>query len=209
MGEYRLLLICWSAKYWKFYGALKSFLTQDLEISKLYPSYSFHPMSAKLYEDIGYHGGIQAITFLGNQPNFNMGLDGKILKCTTSWKRLAIERNEWKFGTCSPLKCVCRVLFVSSHLSSVLGHSVHFAEFLMFRFSKGYCCSFHPISTKLYGKHDNQGGIVAITLLVICQILKFYGILKFFLHESQWENLKCTTCTRRYDILKMVILGVI
>ena len=31
-----------------------------LEMSKRY-SYSFHPMSAKLYEDIGYHGGIQAM----------------------------------------------------------------------------------------------------------------------------------------------------
>ena len=53
-----------------------------LKISKRYFSYSFHPMSVKLYEDIGYHGGIQAVTFLGNQPsfkkivalgNFNMG----------------------------------------------------------------------------------------------------------------------------------------
>ena len=27
-------------------------------------------MSAKLYEDIVYHGGIQAITLLGNRPSF-------------------------------------------------------------------------------------------------------------------------------------------
>ncbi len=32
------------------------------KISKYY--YSFHPVSAKLYEDIGYHGGTQAITFI-------------------------------------------------------------------------------------------------------------------------------------------------
>ncbi len=42
--------------------ALKFLLTPDhigLEISKHYSSYSFHLMSAKLYEDIiGYHGGI-------------------------------------------------------------------------------------------------------------------------------------------------------
>ncbi len=58
-----------------------------LEISKHYSSYSFHLMSVKLYEDIGFHGGIQAITFLGNQPsfknfvallNFNMGVNVKI-----------------------------------------------------------------------------------------------------------------------------------
>ncbi len=57
-----------------------------LEISKRYSYYSFHPMSVNLYEDIGYHGGIQAITFLGNRPSFknfvvlwnlNMGVNGK------------------------------------------------------------------------------------------------------------------------------------
>ncbi len=39
-----------------------------LEISKRY--YSFHLMLAKHYEDnVGYHGRIQAITFLGNWPS--------------------------------------------------------------------------------------------------------------------------------------------
>ncbi len=41
-----------------------------LEISKRFSSYSYHLMSAKLYEDISYHGGIQAITFHGNWPSF-------------------------------------------------------------------------------------------------------------------------------------------
>ena len=41
-----------------------------LEISKSYFSYSFYPISAKLYEDIGYHGGILTLTFLGNRPSF-------------------------------------------------------------------------------------------------------------------------------------------
>ncbi len=40
-----------------------------LAISKRY-SYSFHPMSIKLHEDIEYHGGIQAVTFLGNRASF-------------------------------------------------------------------------------------------------------------------------------------------
>ncbi len=57
-----------------------------LEISKRFYSYSFHLMSVKLYEDVGYRGGIQAITFLGNRPslkknvalrNFNMGVNRK------------------------------------------------------------------------------------------------------------------------------------
>ncbi len=42
-----------------------------LENSKRY-SYSFHQISAKLYEDIGCHGGIQAITSLGNRPSSKM-----------------------------------------------------------------------------------------------------------------------------------------
>ncbi len=39
-----------------------------LQMSKRY-SYSFQTMSAK-FHDVGYHGGIQAITFLGNRPSF-------------------------------------------------------------------------------------------------------------------------------------------
>ncbi len=39
-----------------------------LEISK-HASCSFHPISAKLHEDIGCYCGIQAITFLGNWPS--------------------------------------------------------------------------------------------------------------------------------------------
>ncbi len=55
------------------------------KISKCY-FYSFHPMSAKFYEDVAYHPGIQAI-FLGNKlyfliknvalQKFNIGVNGK------------------------------------------------------------------------------------------------------------------------------------
>ncbi len=51
---------------------LKMFLRQDpygtgnLE-TLLLPS--FHRISSKLYEDIAYHRGIQAVTFFGNWPN--------------------------------------------------------------------------------------------------------------------------------------------
>ena len=70
MVEYtgKLLLFWRPAKN----GTLKYLLTQDhmgLQISKRY-SYRFHPMSVKRYEDIGYHGGIKAITFLGDRPSF-------------------------------------------------------------------------------------------------------------------------------------------
>ncbi len=56
-----------------------------LEISKHY-SCSFQPLSINLHEYIGYHGGKQAIVYLGNRAsflnfvalwNFNMGVNGK------------------------------------------------------------------------------------------------------------------------------------
>ena len=155
---------------------------------KRYSSHNFHPMAIKLLDDIGYHGEIQATTCLGNRPNvksfvalwnFNMGVNGKIITSAIYWKRLVVERNGWKFGTRSPRNSIRRVLFGSGHLSSVWGHSVHFAKFPVLRFSKGHCCyTFHPISTKLYWKHGNKGKIQDITFLAICQILKVYGTLK-------------------------------
>ncbi len=69
-GKYRLLPFFGNPpKIKKFYGTLKFLLTHvhmGLEISKHYSSYSFHSMSVKFYEVIGYHGGIQAVTILGN-----------------------------------------------------------------------------------------------------------------------------------------------
>ncbi len=50
----------------KFYGSLKCLLAQDhkgLEISKFY-SYSSHPISAKLYEDIDYMVEHRPLLFL-------------------------------------------------------------------------------------------------------------------------------------------------
>ena len=57
-----------------------------LEMSKRYFSYSFHLMSAKLYEDIGYHGGIEAITFLGNWPSLKFFCHFEILTCESMGK---------------------------------------------------------------------------------------------------------------------------
>ena len=62
------LSICQKLKIsWHFEIFVQDYM--GLEISKRYSSHSFHPIQAKLYEDIGYHGGIQAITFLGNRPS--------------------------------------------------------------------------------------------------------------------------------------------
>ena len=56
-----------------------------LGIPKCYSPNGFHPISAKLNEDIDYHSVIESITFLADQLslwyvlNFNMGINGKIL----------------------------------------------------------------------------------------------------------------------------------
>ncbi len=71
--------------------------------------------------------------------NFNMAVNGQSLKCAISWKRLIVERNGRIFGTRPTIYYICRVLFMVDPLSSVWGHSVQFAKFLMLRFSKGYC----------------------------------------------------------------------
>ncbi len=65
----------------------------------------------------------------------------------------AADRNGWKSGGRGPISCICtcRVLFMPDSLISVWGHSVHFANFTLLRFSTGYSShSSHTISTKLY-----------------------------------------------------------
>ncbi len=79
-----------------------------LGISKRYSSYSFHPISAKLYEDIGHHRGVQTVTFLANQPSFTNCVALELLTCESHWENLkmcnifkmADRRMEWmKFWT--------------------------------------------------------------------------------------------------------------
>ena len=118
-----------------------------------------------MYEDIGYHGGIQVIAELGNQPSFtkflalwnlNMGIDGKIVKCGISRKWLMIWRNRWKFGAQGVLWFNMWIRYFSFLIAWVWGHLVHFAIFPLLRSSKRYSFnSFHQISTKLYTKYCN------------------------------------------------------
>ena len=93
---------------------MKFLLTHErigLEISNHYSSCSFHPMSTKLYEDIGDHGGIQSITSLGQKKKKSAKkmLHFEILTWESMGKpkmwniservdRL-VERNRRKFGT--------------------------------------------------------------------------------------------------------------
>ncbi len=85
MQAITVLAICRKLKY---YGTLKCLLTQDhmgLKITNRHSSYSFHSMLVKLHEDIGYHGGIEAVIswqsakFLNfvTLRNFNI----KIIEC--------------------------------------------------------------------------------------------------------------------------------
>ncbi len=81
--------------------------------------------------------------------HFNIGINGKIVKCAISWKRPIIDQNKSK---CVP----CGHGMSEYSLRSILGHSVHFAKFPMLTFSKG-SHSFHPISTRLYRAHVIAG----------------------------------------------------
>ncbi len=118
-------------------------------------SYNFHPMS-KLHEHIGYHGGIQGITFLGNQPNFKIWWYFEIL---TTW-----EVNWKNHKMCNILKTAGhgakQMLGGGGEGNSMCGGSFEFSfrsttalckKFLMLTCSKG-CWSpiFHPILTKPY-----------------------------------------------------------
>ncbi len=62
-GEIRQIMAVWFFSYHRT-------IIMGLETSKRYSSYTSHPISAKLYEDIGYRRWIQAFTFLGNGLRF-------------------------------------------------------------------------------------------------------------------------------------------
>ncbi len=110
-----------------------------VEISKRYSSYSFHPVSAKLYEDIGYHGGIQAIAFLGNWPSFEI-LTWESMQKTKIWnisKTADRRAKRLKIGDSGYYTVhIWRLLLMPGSLTLVWGHSVHFAKFPILQFIK-------------------------------------------------------------------------
>ncbi len=78
-----------------------------------------------------------------------------------------------KYGARGPrsaihVQDVCRVQFMPDSLSSVWGNSVHFAKYLMLRFSNGYSCHGCPILTDLYREYGNQGQYRILLVLAIC-----------------------------------------
>ena len=103
-----------------------------LGTSKDFSSHSFHSISTKLYGKYGNQWGVQATALLAICQKLQIwwhfelltwGINGRILKCARSWKRLIVGQNGWKFGTDG-------TLFMSDSLSSVWCHSVH-AKFPM------------------------------------------------------------------------------
>ncbi len=125
--EYSLLpflAICQILKKWCHLKFLLTHGHMPLKALKRY-FYGSHPISAKLYEDIWlpwWNTRLllfltlgQVLKNLRHFCNFNMGVNGKILKCVISWKRLIVERNGWKF-------------LWSDYLSTGWSHSVHFAK---------------------------------------------------------------------------------
>ncbi len=114
----------------------------------------FDPISSKLYDKYDSHGGLQAITFLGNRPSLTILWHFEILtrelrRKTKMWnisKTVFVERNGRKFSTQSTIVHIGRVLLMPDSLSMVWGHLVHFAKFPILRFSKCYSLNrFHQI----------------------------------------------------------------
>ena len=157
-----------------FYCTLKFLSAQDhigLEISKRYSSYRFHLMSTKLYEDIAYHKGMQAITLLGNRPSFtkfktlwNNISQWEKLKCVISRKQLIKERNRWKFGTwgttlhtwkLSHGTLDARFLEFGMEPFGALCKMSNFAFF----FKTLLLSQFSSDSSKLYTRYPNHGAI--------------------------------------------------
>ena len=146
-------------------------LSASLVIASYTVYYCIHPMSMRLHEYIGYHGLYRLLLF-GNWQSFKNFVtlwnfnNGKIIKCAISWKRLAVEQNGRKFRTRSTRKSMCRIFFGSGHLSSVWGHSLHFAKLLMLRFSKGCCSpSFYPVFNQTLQKACIQGKYRLVPIL--------------------------------------------
>ena len=97
------------------------------------------------------------------------------------WSYSEVDENLGLVVLCTVL---CRVLFMSDSLSSVWGHSVHFAKCLMLTFSKG-CCSLSFNCNQTLEKVCNLGKYRSLIFRVICQIL---SILPF---EEKLPQLHC------------------
>ncbi len=122
-----------------------------------------------------------------------MGVNGEILKCIISWKRLIVERNGWNLilaalGTAYAGWIFCFILWVYfGVIRCTFGKipTLRFSELLLPQFSSNYS------QTLLYVGNE---GIYAITLFCdLRNFKKFYGILKMLLIQDHMglEMSKC------------------
>ncbi len=92
--------------------------------------------------------------------NFNMGVNGGILKCAISWKQLIVAWNGRKFGTLPVNYCMCRELFHVCFFEFSLGIFSALCKISDVKIFKAYCSPrFHSISTKLHCKYVDHEGI--------------------------------------------------
>ena len=140
-----------------------------LEISKCY-SYSFHSMSAKLYEDIGYRGEYRPLLFLAVAQVL------KILWHFETLTRESMEKSEmWTILKTADRRAKRTKIWGSGYYS-VDAKGTFDARFLEFglgsfgalsNFAIFNVFQFHLISSKLYTRHPNHGAIQAITFFTI------------------------------------------
>ena len=182
------------------------FLTHDhmeLQISKRYFSNRFLWITSKLYEEIAYHRGIQAITFLDSQPSLTNWIwhfesltwesMGKS-KMWNFWKTADSRAKRTKLWVWTHYTVhIQRVLLMPDSLSLVWGYSVHFTK--IFNFTIKLCCSpnFYPISSKLYTSYPNHRATQVITsfLAIFQKIQKLWHSVSLTQDHMQLEISKC------------------
>ncbi len=176
-----------------------------LGIPKRFSFYSFHPMSARIYKSIGDYGGMQATIFRVNEPcfknivtlwNFNMGIKGEIVKCTMSWKPLAVERNGCKFESRIPMKCIFRTLFVwPPQFNSGLFGAPTF-----------WCCSqkatvrsISSNSNQVYGKYAKQGKTSYYIYFCFIYLCFFFFDITYSHLWPHWHPLRIVNMMKERD----------
>ncbi len=105
--------------------------------------------------------------------NFNMGVNGKNVKCVISWKRLTVDKNGSKIGTRCLMNSICKALSGSYYLLSVWGHTVQLEKFLMFKiFNRLSLFQFLPYFNQTLLKACIRGKYSPLFFLAICIEIK-------------------------------------
>ena len=156
---------------WKFQPHM-SLDHMGLEISKRHSSYSFHLWcQSNFMRTLATMVEYRLLPFLAIGQiwwHFEILIWESMekQKYGISRKRLIVEWSGQKFGTRGPKVHICRVRLMPDFLSLVWGHSVHFTNFPILRFSILYLSNnFHRIPSKLYENIVYHGGMQAITVL--------------------------------------------